>query len=220
MALNHYQKMYCEGVMDGKSYTQAYMDAGYQCNSSSSASAAASKLNGNPEVIAYMTERRREVQERTNITMERTLKELARIAYSDLREVMSWDRDGVAFVPSTDLTQDQAAAIQVVKSRRRIRRDKDDEGETETIEMEVRMHSKLEALEKLAKVQGLYQADRTNDADRQTDLLATVLWKYVMAVHLERGLSVPEALTLAEKNPEEVERWGKEVMLIPAESSS
>ena len=167
-----------------------------------------------------MTERRREVQERTNITMERTLKELARIAYSDLREVMSWDRDGVAFVPSTDLTQDQAAAIQVVKSRRRIRRDKDDEGETETIEMEVRMHSKLEALEKLAKVQGLYQADRTNDADRQTDLLATVLWKYVMAVHLERGLSVPEALTLAEKNPEEVERWGKEVMLIPAESSS
>jgi len=206
--------------MEGKSYTQAYMDAGYQCNSSSSASAAASKLNANPEVIAYMTERRREVQERTNITMERTLKELARIAYSDLREVMSWDRDGVAFVPSTDLTQDQAAAIQVVKSRRRIRRDKDDEGETETIEMEVRMHSKLEALEKLAKVQGLYQADRTNDADRQTDLLATVLWKYVMAVHLERGLSVPEALTLAEKNPEEVERWGKEVMLIPAESSS
>ena len=39
-----------------------------------------------------------------------------------------------------------------------------------------------------------------DDADRQANLLATVLWRYVMNVHLHEGVSIPEALARAEKD--------------------
>ena len=213
--LNQYQIEFCEGVLSGASLKEAYL-AAYNTNSPTSAQNAASLLVRNPEVQQYLAGRRKEMQERTAVTHERTLLELARVAYSDIREFVSWGEDGTVFVPSSELTQDQAAAIASVKVKRRIHRDKEGE-ETETIDMEIKTHSKMDALEKLAKVQGLYQADRMNDIDAKRDMLKTVLWRWVMAVHTDKGITIPEALALAQKDPEEVERWGKEVMMaLPA----
>jgi len=219
--LNQLQIDFCEGLLRGEAYADAYEAAGYQTKTRRTARNAATNLiRKNAEVRQYLATRRREQQERTDVTCERTLKEIARVAFSDIREFMSWDEAGVTHVPSTDLTADQAAAIASVKSKRTIRTDKDG-GVTEYIEMEVKAHPKMDALEKLAKVQGLYQADRMNEADVQRDLLKTVLWRYVMNLHLETGISVPEALTQAEKYPDEVQKWGKEVMLLlPSVSSS
>lgn len=219
--LNQRQILFCEAILTGEAGANAYDQAGYSCNSREASKNGASKLLKNEEVLQYLAMRRREHQERTNVTAERTILELRRLAFSDVRELMSWDDKGIVFVPSVNLTQDQASSIASIKSRRRIRRDGgEDGGETETLEMEVKVHPKLDAIEKLAKIQGLYQADRMNDADVQRDLLKTVLWRYVFAVHVNEGISVQEALTKAEKNPEEVERWGKEVMLKPGSLSS
>ena len=217
--LNQLQINFCEGILRGKSQSEAYRDAGFNAGSPSSVAAGASKLMKNPEVRRYLADRRKEVQEQTDITQKATLKEMARVAFSDIRDFMSWDKKGIAFVPSEELTADQAAAIQSIKSKRRTVTDKDGY-ETETVEMEVKLHPKMEAVEKLAKVQGLYQADRMNDADVQRDLLKTVLWRFIAAIHLDRGMSVPEALKYAERHPEEVQQWGKEVMLIESGSSS
>lgn len=213
--LNNRQLLYCEGILDGLSQVDAYGKA-YNSNSRDAAKNGGSLLMKNPEVRQYLDRRRREIAERTDITIERTLKEIARVAYSDIREFVSWDKDGAVFVPSDKLTLDQAAAIMSIKTRTRSQTDK--EGQVTTVtEMELKAHPKMDALEKLMKAQGAYQKDRENEADAQANLLATVLWRYVFALHADRGISVMEALALAERNPSEVEKWGREVMLIPAE---
>jgi len=217
--LNQLQINFCEEILRGESQSKAYEKAGYKCKSKSSSAAGSTNLMKNREVRRYLAERRKEAQEQTDIHQKATLREIARVAFSDIRDFMTWGERGLVFVPSEELTADQAASIQSIRSRRRITTDKDGNS-TETIDMEVKLHPKMDALEKLAKVQGLYQADRMNDADAQRDLLKTVMWRYVLAVHMDTGMSVREALKQAEKNPEEVQKWGREVMLIPSESSS
>jgi hypothetical protein len=147
------------------------------------------------------------------VDAEKVIAEIATIAFADIRDVATWTESGVLFVPSGELEDHEAKAIASVKSRRRVHRDKEG-GETEVTELEVKLHPKLDALEKLSKHLGLYQKDAVNVKDRQTDLLATVLWRYIMALHLEQGMTFAEAKLRAEKNPEEVEAWGREVKLL------
>ena len=205
-------KLFCENVLSGMGKREAYLAAGFKTKF---ASVSASQALANPVVKEYMEMRQAEMRERTNVTAEKVIKELARLGFADIREVCEWTEDGVAFIPSNNLTDDEAASIASVKSRRRIRRDKEG-GETETVELEVKMHPKLDALEKLNKILGMYQKERVNDQDADRQLLATVLWRFVMAMHLERGITVAEAVRHAELYPEEVEKWGKEVKLLPA----
>lgn len=51
---------------------------------------------------------------RTEITQDRVLKELARIAFLDPRKVFKWGPGGVTLLPSEGLTEDDAAAISEV----------------------------------------------------------------------------------------------------------
>lgn len=220
--LNQLQINFCENLLTGMSKSESYQKAGYNCATSTGASAGASGILKIPEVLDYLNRRRQEQRDRTDDTVERAELEIRRIAYADIREVMGWDEDGITFVPSDELTAQQAAAISTVKSRRRIRRDKgEDGGETETIEMEVRMHPKLDALEKLAKIKGMYQADRMNDADIKRDLLKTVFWRFCVAMHWDTRKSIEECQAYANRHPEEVEAWGREVMMaIEAKTSA
>jgi phage terminase small subunit len=49
--------------------------------------------------------------ERSQITSDRVLQELARIAFVDLRKVFRWGPDGVTLLPSDELTEDEAAIV-------------------------------------------------------------------------------------------------------------
>lgn len=176
--------------------TAAARRAGY---SQRSASSQGHENLKKPEVQTAIRKALRERAERTEISCDQVIRELAAVAFLDPGEISphrlagpedlmtlpehvrraivgwSWTRDG-RFVP--------------------------------------KLASKLDALEKLARHLGLYQAPRENDADREAHLLATVLWRYVMALHLEHAMSIAEAIHVAERNPEEVEQWGREVGLL------
>jgi len=208
--MNDRLRSFCEGILSGKDKKEAYTDAGYK---STWPATSASMALANPVVQEYLEERRAEIRERTNVDAEKVIAEIATIAFADIRDVATWTESGVLFVPSGELEDHEAKAIASVKSRRRVHRDKEG-GETEVTELEVKLHPKLDALEKLSKHLGLYQKDAVNVKDRQTDLLATVLWRYIMALHLEQGMTFAEAKLRAEKNPEEVEAWGREVKLL------
>lgn len=84
----------------------------------------------------------------TGITAARVIKEIARIAFSDMRNVSSWGPNGVELKPSNELTDDQAAAVLEVAET---------SGEKST-SRRIKLHSKIEALEKLAKHLGIYDA--------------------------------------------------------------
>jgi phage terminase small subunit len=90
----------------------------------------------------------RERSARTGITADRVLKEIARLAFADPRAVMAWGPNGVTLRESSELSDDEAAAVAEVS-------------ETWTDagggSRKVKLHDKVAALEKLARHVGLYE---------------------------------------------------------------
>ena len=128
--------------------TQAAIRAGYSLKT---AKMQGSRLMTNDDVKAHVESMRAIVAEQFDITRDRVLREYARIAYSDPREVMAWDESGVQLKASDQLTDDQAAAVAEV-------------GFSQTkdgVNMRLKLHNKQAALDSLTKIQG-YFTDTTN----------------------------------------------------------
>ena len=86
-------------------------------------------------------------QERTLISQDRVIEELARIAFGDQRKIASWNSDGVTLVDSALLTDAEAAMVaEVVETRTK-------DGGT----MRVKFHDKIKALELLGKHLGMWK---------------------------------------------------------------
>lgn len=81
-----------------------------------------------------------------SITQERVLKELGKIAFSNIKTVADWTAKGVAFKPSESLDLDASVIIQEVSSSYSI------EG-VQTLKL--KLHDKMKALQLLAKHTGL-----------------------------------------------------------------
>src|SRR4051812_22344447 len=83
MALNARQLAFVNGVLAGKSATQAYKDAYPGCGQDT-AERNGSRLLRKAEVALALEEARGRLQRRTEITLERWLDELAAIGFSDV----------------------------------------------------------------------------------------------------------------------------------------
>ena len=81
-----------------------------------------------------------------NMTADRVVREIAKLALSNLADVMTWDENGATLIPSAQLSPDAAAAIAEISDTRTER------GGT----LKVKLHNKVAALEQLAKHVGLY----------------------------------------------------------------
>ena len=102
------------------------------------------------DIQAAVQSAQRERSARTGVTADRVLKEIARIAFADPRAVMSWGPDGVALRNSSDLSDDEAAAVAEVSETWT-----DSGGGSR----KVKLHDKVAALEKLARHIGLYDSE-------------------------------------------------------------
>lgn len=91
---------------------QAYLRAGYRCKSDEVAEACAARLLADARVRktvdAWREQQIAKVAHETGITLERTLKELAKVAYHDPRKF--FDADG-NLKPIAELDDDTAAAL-------------------------------------------------------------------------------------------------------------
>lgn len=99
-------------------------------------------------------------RKRLEISADRVLQELAAVAFSDLRHFVSWGPGSVELKRCEDLPEEQAAAVaEVVQTQ------------TETGgTTRLKLHSKVNALDKLCRHLGLYQqADPDQVDDRQVD---------------------------------------------------
>jgi phage terminase small subunit len=120
--------------------TQAAVRAGY------SAKMAASIGHENlrkPEIASAIAEEQGVRSVRLGITADRVLQELARIAFSDIRQVVTWGEEGLTLRPSSGLSADIAAVVQQIS-------------QTADGRHHVKLHPKLDALDKLARHLGLY----------------------------------------------------------------
>lgn len=123
--------------------TQAAIRAGY---SAKTADVQGPRLLGNVGVAAAIAKAQAKRSERTGITADRVLQELARIGFSDLRKAVSWSGGTVELKSSAELDDDTAAAVAEVGQTR--------DG------VKIKLHDKQAALVSIGRHLGMF-TDRT-----------------------------------------------------------
>lgn len=141
--LNERQKRFVQAYLQTLNATQAAITAGYSANTAHSVGP---RMLDNAGVKRAIQEGIGKVAAKADITTERILNELARIAFGSMRDIAEWNASGVSFKDSASLTDDAAATISEV---------------TETTNehggsLKIKQHDKLKALELLGKYQKLF----------------------------------------------------------------
>ncbi len=167
MSLTPKQQRFCEEYPLDLCATRAAIRAGY---SEKTAMSIGSRLLRNVNVQKFLRQQAAEVSERLDIKRETVLRDLARIAFSDITDFVRWGKiqvkcdDGasptvdyaVDLVPSKCLSRDAARAISEVRKTR--------DGVT------IKMHSKLAALEMLAKHLQLFSQSDEEEPPKRVEV--------------------------------------------------
>jgi len=107
-ALTPQQARFVREYLGDLNATQAAIRAGY---SARTADVQGPRLLGNVRVAAAVAAWQRRIAAKLEISAERVLGELARIAFADMREVATWNGGRVTLKDSAALSDDAAAAI-------------------------------------------------------------------------------------------------------------
>lgn len=166
---NAKHEAFAQGLAKGLSADEAYARAGFKPNRGN-----ASRLKANESIAARVDEIVGKGAERAEATVERVLKELSRIGFSDLRNVFT--EGGHLRHPSTwdDAT---AAAISSIKVITRPAGGVDEDGNKEVEHVhEIKLWDKNSALEKIAKHLGMFvdRVDHTSSDGSMTPKPTTI----------------------------------------------
>lgn len=111
----------------------------YSVQTRSSAKTKGSLVLDRPHVLAELARRRERLIARHELSEDRVIEELRRIAFANLDDVATWGPDGVTVLSSTTLTEGTRAAVESVESI----------PTQQGPRVRVRLHNKLAALEAL-----------------------------------------------------------------------
>ncbi|CAN2247544.1 terminase small subunit [Bacillus vallismortis] len=87
------QKRFVDEYLIDLNATQAYIRAGYKANSEAVAGVEGHKLLKNPKIEKAISEAMEKRSKRTNITADRVLNQLAKYAFADIRDLMTWNEE-------------------------------------------------------------------------------------------------------------------------------
>lgn len=118
---------------------QAAVRAGY---SETTAHSNSHVMIEEPEIKELVAKHISKIAKRNDISAERVLKELARIAFANIREVAKWNGNKIMVKNSDELTEDEVACISEIKETK--------DG------VQVKFHDKAAALDKLGKYLKLF----------------------------------------------------------------
>ena len=149
--MNPKQRRFVEEYLVDLNATGAARRAGYGVRS---AAGTASRLMANPDVAAAIAEAQAARAERTRVTADRVITELAKVAFGDPRRLLSWGPGGVVLRQSDELTEAEAALVSEVS-------------ETRTAaggSRRVKLHCKLAALTALGRHLSLFAMGKRGPA--------------------------------------------------------
>lgn len=157
--LTDQQRRYADGLLKGKTQRDAYISAGYKARGAT-ADAAAARLLRNVRVAAYLEHHRQKAQKKTEITVERVLRELAAIGFSNVEH---YETDEMGRLGLTSGAPRRAMrAVSSVK--RKVRTYTSADGTETTVETEYRLWDKNTALANIGKHLGMF-TERTVNID-------------------------------------------------------
>lgn len=145
MALNAKQQAFCDEYIIDFNATQAAIRAGYSEKTSYSHG---QRLLNDVEIQKAISKNQIERSKRTEITQDRVLLEIARLAFNDPRKVFD---DNNALLPVKQWPDEVAAAISSIKTKEIT----DSEGNTVGISQEVKFWDKSKNLDLAARHLGM-----------------------------------------------------------------
>lgn len=123
------------------------------------------QLLQHPLVARELRKRMKARAKRLEINADNVLRELAKIAFSDIRQVIAFGPDGVTVANSEDMPDDAAAALQSIAEQKTVRRDPRGMEETITSTIKVKLYDKLRALELAGRHLGLWALPEPGGTD-------------------------------------------------------
>ncbi len=159
MALNAKQKCFVQEYLIDLNATQAAIRAGY---SKKTAYSMGQRLLKKVEIQKAIAKAKSKRQERTEITQDRVLAELAKIGFSDIRKALTSDGNLVDPQDWDDETAGAISSLEVVT----VRGQGDDERTFDHIH-KIKVWDKLSALEKLGKHLGMFDGAGGDDDEAQ-----------------------------------------------------
>lgn len=168
--------------------TDAYLQAYPNCTSRKGAAVDGYYLARKPAVARCVAAIIEAHLEEIGVTKPAILREIASVAFVSMTDVAEWGPEGVRFKPSSEIGKAAAAAIQSIKSKTRTVRKKDG-GEVTTTTMEVKLHPKLDALEKLGTYKELFK--RRGEVDGLFAVIAVL--REQPRAEVERLNALPDA---------------------------
>ncbi len=148
--LTQLQENFCKGLaLEGLSQAAAYEAAGYSVDNKqpSTIYEAASRLAADSKIVARVAELRGALQEKAVVTAADILSELKGIGTANLADLVSWSDSSVTLKDSEDLPPELTALVAEVQETRH----KDGASS-----VKIKLHDKIVALDKMAKILGLY----------------------------------------------------------------
>jgi phage terminase small subunit len=141
------QQLFVNEYLIDLNATQAAIRCGY---SAKTAEAQGSRLLRNVKIAAAVEKAMAQRAERTEITADRVLQELAKIGFSDVRKIFT---AGGALLNPVDMDDEMAAAVQSVEVI--TRRKPGDEKEVEEVH-KIKLNDKLGALTQIGRHLGMF----------------------------------------------------------------
>jgi phage terminase small subunit len=172
MSLSPRQEAFAAGVAQGLSQAESYRRAYPRSKKwkDETVYSRASELMADRKISGRVNELMAKAAAANEVTQERIVKELARIAFGNKRAVMAWGPGGVALRASVDLTDDEAAMVAEVQ-------------ETVTqagSSLKLKAHDKVKALELLGKHVGMF-SDKVQVSNPDGSPIAPTVIKIVAA---------------------------------------
>lgn len=146
------QKRFCDEYLIDLNATRAYKVAYKSCKSDLTARTNGSKLLTNTNIQEYISEKQKEIEKRTEVTQDMVIKELAKIAFLDIRKLYT---ENGQLKNVADIDDDTAGAISSLETLEEYDRYGDDRekiGDTQ----KVKLLDKTKALELLGRHLGIF----------------------------------------------------------------
>lgn len=181
--------LFCHEYLVDLNQSAAYVRAGYKPGRTpTQTSARASELRAKPSIDALITELKARRVERTGITADRVVEELAKVGFASLRRFIRIDDDGQPQINLAKTPEDDLDALAEVKTETVLEREgSGDEATTNVIrKTSIKMHDKMKALHDLAEHTGVF---READKNKATDLAEAFrqIWERGSKAPLRRG---------------------------------
>lgn len=143
------QQIFCDEYLIDLNATRAYKVAYKSCKKDETARTNGSRLLTKANIQVYISEKMKEREERTEITQDMVIKELAKIAFLDIRKLYTKNGNlkGVA-----DMDDNTAGAISSLETLEEYGEDREKIGNTQ----KVKLLDKTKALELIGRHLGIF----------------------------------------------------------------